>query len=486
MNRDLLIGELLAGGRRSHSSNLEAPAAESSKPLLPLAERGKAAGALSSQRTEPQVERPGIILYSRLTARAAETEARLEQHRLQLAEMELAECTFTPRVRSAHRQKGLTNTHQRLYEDAQHRRNKISARISNPDPESASGFDARRVVAVRDGHLPLHKRISSIQKAKRDKRLQLRIKHTPASSQTATRSSCRARTYTHPKKQRDTAARLQALRDKEMQECTFTPAVSAVSRQLVEASGKDFWQRNNPRRDSGAAAAPPPPPQNCTFRPDIGNAKQILAISRPQVLLEDQMAQATRLSAQDAAAQDASRAAAQALEEERFPFKPHIDAVSHSIAPPSNLDVLSAPKQPSKQQQSWAEQAAERQARECTFAPHLNASTRRITSQDDGSWKKFSLHASDVHSLSARISEMRSRRDAAARRSASRQAFAELKECTFRPRLTRSKPQNNKPVIVSGLGNHLRRHAGRQVMQPPAPSASARPSITKAAPFRLS
>ena len=279
---------------------------------------------------------------------------------------------------------------------------------------------------------------------------------------------------------------MQALRDSGMRECTFKPEVSAVSLQLVNASGSTFWQRNQPKSAEAAAPPPPPPPAECTFKPDIGNAEQILAVSRPQMLVEDQQSQAVRLSAQDAAAQEASRAAAAAVQHARFTFKPHIDAVSDSIAPPSNVDTLSAPKQPSKQQLAWAEEAAAREAAECPFAPQLGASTRRITSHSNGSWKQFSLNAADMHSLSQRITELRSKRDVAAKRAASRQAFQELKECTFAPRLTKPKRRTNKPVIVNGLGNHLKRHTRRAPAHTHDASPSARPSITQVQPFHFS
>jgi len=490
MNRDVLVEQLLGGKIHDVSDRRQEPF-EQHGPSLPLrraAPAGEGKAGAQHARHTPSTESAKPNLYLRSAKQQAAREEWLANKRQQQVHQELSQCTFAPKISASLQKNPSSTVYTRLYKDAEARYRKFSLRGSEekrsatPPREKSARIQAHGCV----DHLPLHKRISKIQKAQREKFVQLQMMYSPKLS-TAARSAPSSQPRQTPEgRQRQRQARLQALRDKDMEECTFTPSVSAVSKKLAEASGQDFWQRNVPACEQQPVKPPPPPPQ-CTFTPDIGNAAQILAATRPELLVEAQSARAERLSLGDAAQLAENKAAVQAAELHRYPFRPQLDAVSDTIAPPSSIASLSQPKQASKQQEAWARAAAAKHAEQCTFTPTLAKKSQQITSSSTGTWRDFSLNAKDVESLSARISQMRDQRAAASKRASGQQAFRELQECTFKPKLSKRVPANTKPVIVHGLGNHLSRLArhrptGTQdkLRQPP------RPSITQPAPFTLS
>jgi hypothetical protein len=154
-------------------------------------------------------------------------------------------------------------------------------------------------------------------------------------------------------------ARRRAAQSAEAQRYSFQPRVNAHSEHLVETKLKERAQ------ELGSAPAPAPgapvptpgagPPSfyerqrvmlelqkrhkaaiveeirkgdECKFRPDIGNADEILALTRPQLVTETDGARVQRLSVEESAHRARTQAEARKEYYDKFTFKPEINASS--------------------------------------------------------------------------------------------------------------------------------------------------------------
>jgi hypothetical protein len=210
----------------------------------------------------------------------------------------------------------------------------------------------------------------------------------------------------------------------------------------------------------------------CTFRPDIGNAEEVLALLRPGRVVEGVGATVARLAVEGAAPAKAAAAAAaaEAAVVATHPFKPTLNPRSRAMGRGHTLEELNANEHGGRVKLRAAAIAeAEFQALH-TFNPTLvwgvpGGGSSTATTATTLVPVAGKLGASDPTGLSARVAEVReaveAKREAARRRA----EYEELAPCTFAPSIAPSQASLAKlkeaaavdggVVVVRGLGRHL-------------------------------
>ncbi|DBA05429.1 TPA: hypothetical protein N0F65_007591 [Lagenidium giganteum] len=232
-----------------------------------------------------------------------------------------------------------------------------------------------------------------------------------------------------------------------------------------------------------------------TFKPDIGNAEEVLKQMRPQLLSEKQADKLYRLIYDDPKKLEMKK---QRLREEyysQYSFKPDINPVSKALcraaklgddgaSPSKNTSTRSpepddafAPVSRPRFRSRVVLEMNEAEEAECTFKPNVASkprvcfSTSKIEAKPSNTkslWKSDNI----LHMIEAQ----RQQRDDELEAKRNARELEELRECTFQPRISRKSellsrkqkhessvdpdraPRSSKrerPVIVRGLGRFL-------------------------------
>lgn len=224
----------------------------------------------------------------------------------------------------------------------------------------------------------------------------------------------------------------------------------------------------------------------CTFRPDIGNADEILALTRPDRVTEGQEERVHRLAKEEAQAQAAARAKREEEYYSKFSYKPALNSNSLARARSKTSDERSKNEGGARRRLRAQAQADAQFQQEHPFQPTLvarepHAQGRRgskdsVLSGPHGSVASLGEREaqggalrlairSDPEHVSERIKEYEKSKAAkleAARKLAEYEAMA---GCTFAPDTGASKKSHAKVaeavaadggvVVVRGLGRHL-------------------------------
>lgn len=256
---------------------------------------------------------PGLPVEDRLLKAADGRQVALEHAAREAASAEVAECTFAPRLLSdptRHlRDPERRPIHQRLGEEQRQRSAKLAAARLKGD---IAGPELTFQPA-------LNQRSLALAAARRERDL-----------------------FAGPTRPRSTggAAIMPASPGTAVADCTFSPAVNPASKALLEGSiavPADFHERQRffaakrelaARRAAVAAAS-----EACTFRPDTGNAVEVLAQSdaRSWQLLESKTERCERMAREEAERQAARRAAREAEVYGALEFRPTLNPRSLAI-----------------------------------------------------------------------------------------------------------------------------------------------------------
>ncbi|CEG46969.1 uncharacterized protein PHALS_03637 [Plasmopara halstedii] len=297
-----------------------------------------------------------------------------------------------------------------------------------------------------------------------------------------------------------------------LNEQPFAPQISETSQKIVEqkpefkmdfvARQHYFRSRDLERQETleGLCDRDDSQGGKLTFKPDIGNADDVLRRLRPDRSTESSRQKLYRLAYNDHRKAELKRQRIQQAQHAQYTFKPEINPISKALGRSSTLEELShpvldiksqlmPPHEPPTAGKSPASKAVMRQhfankrfrsrialemeeasTAECTFRPRLVASKYRIGSARalklEPRSKKMEWQSGHLlHQIEA---ERKSKADEIeAKRNI--QELKELKECTFQPNLRKVRPRGKsstkkippyytseeKPVIVRGLGRFL-------------------------------
>ncbi len=162
---------------------------------------------------------------------------------------------------------------------------------------------------------------------------------------------------------------------REYADCTFSPQISKKSKEILRKSqvwNPDFYKRqeqfveHKERHLSEGKRSEDP---DCTFTPDIGNARDFLSQQANRHLRESRQEHVTRLSSRDA---EEKRIREESLREShyaQFKFKPKLSERSKQIAPATDLNELVYNEKGEKIRRSIAKEVEDEFNAKCTFKP---------------------------------------------------------------------------------------------------------------------
>jgi hypothetical protein len=285
----------------------------------------------------------------------------------------------------------------------------------------------------------------------------------------------------HLRKQQraEAAARMEA------EQCTFAPRISAVTDRILAKKLKrdglalDVDQDSKPAvpflerqelmqelssREAARKRRQAEQESGCTFRPDIGNAEEVLAMTRPALVGETRESRLQRLAMEDKARIEGARAKAQEEYYAQFSFKPAIAAGSKSRGRAHTIEEHYRNEE-GKRIKLKAAAMAEAEFREKhPFKPKIAEGSRARTSDSkDPGEEGFRLApASDPEGLANRIGALQHAKDAKLEAARRLRDAEELRECTFHPVLKQDAVQatedagtDKNVVVVRGLGRFL-------------------------------
>ncbi|KAI7837508.1 hypothetical protein COHA_008644 [Chlorella ohadii] len=528
------LASLGSAGARPTSAPLRGPGATGSRrerqllldDALAQGVKGSTAELLRQGREErlQQLAQPRTQLWQR----CAQIKALEEREELQ-------ECTFAPRTgRPPSRQRLVPGmpVEDRLALSQSGRREALErARQEREQEALADCTFVPQLVTQPERHLqrdytPLHRRLGEEQKRRSAKLAQARVQQglgdadltfQPQLNQRSLKLAAQREArelFQEPdgagQRPRSAGARSAPGGDPE-ERCTFSPAINPASERLLEDSStvpSDFQERlryyslrKQLKQRAAVAAADT---EACTFRPDTGNAVQVLALSaaRAGQVLESEQERYERLAGEEAARLAAKRAAKEAEVYGSLAFKPQLNPRSLALAPAGSGGVealASADRQRRKLEELVAEEEA-RQRAECTFQP--DTSKPRVKGyyneyqppQPNAALSIAGAAKQGFEGLTQRIAEYQAEREARAAAVRADEEERRLKECSFAPDINRSRVEAKGPVVVRGLDRHLelRQLAERQRVEAEARAARvfhanprAKQGATVPQPFQL-
>lgn len=195
----------------------------------------------------------------------------------------------------------------------------------------------------------------------------------------------------------------QRIRQHEQEEAekhSFAPRISETSAKLVADNPimygsflerQQRFEREKKRRealrgdlDANGAA------KDCTFRPDIGNADDVLLARRPGRIVESQQATLERLTYRDSKQKEMAQTAMQEEYYSKFTFKPELNTVSRRLVPKAqSVDQLVANERGQRVREEAVTRAEAERLQDCTFKPEI-CKTVRSTSQGRSAHPSFS------------------------------------------------------------------------------------------------
>lgn len=487
----------------------------------------------------------GEPIEVRLMKSSRQREASRRQAKLEKEYAELMHCTFKPNVsaRGRHLPDDYKPIHQRLHKVLQEKSLRLaSARMSREmeDPNltfapkiNSKSAKLARMKQIKEELSTIDRLASGMPTTARDEAAETRrrelesrrrkgkaavawsssTKPAPAASPSASPGSGAAKS--HEPKPKVTVMDVSKVVPREFIDCTFSPQINKKSKEILQNSEvwhPDFYKRQDQavqhkRRllSEGKRTEDP----DCTFRPDIGNARHFLRQQENKNLKETKIETVTRLSSRDL---EEKRIREESIRESyysQFDFKPRLSDRSREIARgPTNLNELVYNERGEKIRRSIAREVEEEFNQMCTFQPDLGPTSSSRPGGRGGQENVVPLAAlqiaGDKETVIQRIEQYRQEKELRIRESREEREQERLRECTFAPRTNHGAvgARLNKPVVVHGLTRFLRnREAARRKDEEKrrrekevfatghktsSRSGAPRPCFTVAEPFRLS
>ena len=283
-------------------------------------------------------------------------------------------------------------------------------------------------------------------------------------------------------------ARSKAAAEAEMRAFSFKPRLNKNSEKIVEhkvgEDGGGFMARQaqvaeTQKRHRDALIAQLKLEDECKFKPDIGNAEEFLALTRPDLVTESATSRINRMSVEESEKRRAAQADAEKEYYNQFNYQPEINQLSKRRGRAHTVEEHYKDEEGYRARLRAKLQAEEEFKRQHPFKPTLIAAdpapkTATGDKEDaeadeaaiaEGKMPLRLAIASDPDRVSARINaHMKGK---AARSEAAKRLldYEKLKECTFQPETDRSARSLAKlkeqvaadggVVVVRGLGRYL-------------------------------
>jgi hypothetical protein len=282
-------------------------------------------------------------------------------------------------------------------------------------------------------------------------------------------------------------ARTKAAAEAELRAFSFKPRLNKNSEKIVEQKvgedGGGFMARQvqvaeAQKRHREALLAQLKAEDECKFKPDIGNAEEFLALTRPDLVTESSNSRINRMSVEESEKRRAAQADAEKEYYNQFNYQPEINQLSKRRGRAHTVEEHYKDEEGHRARLRAKLQAEEEFKRQHPFKPTLVAAdlAPKTASGDDeaaadeaaiaeGKMPLRLAVATDPDRISARVNaHMKGK---AARSEAAKRLldYEKLKECTFQPETDRSARSLAKlkeqvaadggVVVVRGLGRYL-------------------------------
>ena len=410
-------------------------------------------------KKRPTTVREQIPLTDRLHHEADNRVAIREQAKRAMEEEQLANYSFTPNVKRNPVYSKNEATHRPIHErigELQRKRNeklqrlRMQSEMNNPDLTFSPALPESTEVLVQ---------------RRRTNRSDFEV--TAGTDDVVERLS-RSRTETMQRRAVSSDSFVRA----EAEECTFKPRLTANSARIVAESeffsgpNRDFLHRQHSfakksareLEDISQAREKP------TFRPASSHSSFLAG--KPGGGAEDCFTPRSeggrsvaslqntidRLTYVDKERTEALRENLASQYHGQFSFKPEINPVSKILGRAMSVEELAANERNKRVKAEAARQSEEAFRETCTFKPKLvknrASSVGRVRSKID---------LKEPEELMDRITQYRKEKETKLEHTRRIMEYEELKDCTFTPSITRSRPATAKkgPVVVRGLGRYL-------------------------------
>lgn len=240
------------------------------------------------------------------------------------------------------------------------------------------------------------------------------------------------------------------------QQCPFKPHINEISNKIVEQKYNnkgDFIQRqqyyelekikkeNKIRERENMNYN-----LKYTFKPEIGNAEEVLIYKRPDLVLETEEERIERLSRKDF---DKTQNTRKKVADEyygQFSFHPIVNKKSKYLARSSSCSKLYNKEKEEKLKK--LEEEKERKYREqCTFKPDLHYTKKQNELVDEYYRNQLKYTEKMYNNLREKEKLMRENKR--------EKELEELRECTFKPKIQPPPKKGDRLVLVNGLGRYL-------------------------------
>eukprot|EP00943_MAST-04B_sp_MAST-4B-sp1_P005342 g5342.t1 len=245
---------------------------------------------------------------------------------------------------------------------------------------------------------------------------------------------------------------------------TFQPRVNDTSRAIVANSGVEdqtFLKRQDMLAERAAAREKRLKKKamlenECTFKPEIGNANAVLQHTRPQRLKESELERFERLSHQDQLRIEKRRQVAQEQYYKQFSHQPIINEISSNLARSKTVDEMTSNKFAKKRMDERIRRRDEELKQQCPFEPTLVETRIASNYREKVSENKGRATVLDPDTIIEKIEKSRERKQMKIEEITHQNQYDEYKMCTFQPTINRSRPKKGSgPVIVKGFGRFL-------------------------------
>ena len=443
----------------------------------------------------------------RLSTSHETKERNLAKERSRIQEKEMKECTFQPKINKSKKSNGTSSTTintregiERLHRDADQRsisRQKLKLKIQNDELESypfKPSINRKSEEMLDMSHYkPIHLRVNDIQRAKHASRLAERLSRdasnpnltfTPKINETSKQLIESKRMETTDPSQFDVTSRLmkdakdstkrtlkrqQEYALSKQQELSFQPNISATSRDIVSTNSdfmgpngtnfvkrqemlmkKKINQRNVTIKNNMLRS-------ECTFKPNVGSATEVLRHTRPHRLNESNLERIERLSKQDVQnKQQKMKILQKRYFEKNCTFAPKINEISKSLAKSKTVQELTDNRKSRQMKHDIAVRREEELKRQCTFQPKVNTSKKAKEIVQNLPASQYRVNVNEPTKIVKAIATYKKDRETKLRQTRQEVEYEAMKECTFAPDTGGHKvPKSSGPVVVRGLGRYL-------------------------------
>ena len=196
---------------------------------------------------------------------------------------------------------------------------------------------------------------------------------------------------------------------------------------------------------------------NCTFKPDIGKAKDFLKEQANKHVEESKMERLTRISSRDLEEKRIREKSIRESYYSQFNFKPSLSEKSKSMGHATDLHELVYNEKGEKVRRSIAREVEEEFNSKCTFKPRLTKPGGSTSKENVIPIASLQI-AGDQDTVIQRIESYRQEKELRIKEYRQEMEMEKMQECTFAPRTNPAgtdKAKLNKPVVVHGLTRFL-------------------------------